>query len=162
VFPVPRKKLVPKSAIFKSDRLVPPYRKEETFFGRLIQKFPKKFLHSYELRSRNTLNSQKFGTQTEHGESLSPEPKLPCNPGHMRSNRRDIMLSSHDIERVYGPDTLKIMTAAFDNAHQCLPAKFKENDHARRKLALLIMRHMERGEHNPVSLANVAVLDFLR
>ena len=55
------------------------------------------------------------------------------------------MLSSHDIERVYGPDTLKIMTAAFDNAHQCLPAKFKENDHARRKLALLIIRHMERG-----------------
>jgi hypothetical protein len=60
------------------------------------------------------------------------------------------MLSSHDIERVYGPDTLKIMTAAF------------ENDHARRRLALLIIRHMERGEHNPVSLANVAVLDFLR
>ena len=28
------------------------------------------------------------------------------------------MLSSHDIERVYGPDTLKIMTAAFDNAFQ--------------------------------------------
>jgi hypothetical protein len=76
VFPVPRKKLVPKSAIFKSDRLVPPYRKEETFFGRLIQKFPKKFLHSYELRSRNTLNSQKFGTQTDHGESLSPEPAV--------------------------------------------------------------------------------------
>ncbi len=72
------------------------------------------------------------------------------------------MLSSHDIERVYGPDTLKIMTVAFDNAHRCLPAKFKENDHARRKLALLIIRHMERGEHNPVSLANVAVLDFLR
>ena len=72
------------------------------------------------------------------------------------------MLSSHDIKRVYGPDTLKIMTAAFDNAHRCLPAKFKENDHARRKLALLIIRHMERGEYNPMSLANVAVLDFLR
>ena len=55
------------------------------------------------------------------------------------------MLSSHDIERVYGPDTLKIMTVAFDNAHRCLPAKFKENDNARRKLALLIIRHMERG-----------------
>jgi hypothetical protein len=71
------------------------------------------------------------------------------------------MLSSHDIERVYGPDTLKIMTAAFDNAHQCLPAKFKENDHARRKLALLIIV-IWNGGHNPVSLANVAVLDFLR
>jgi hypothetical protein len=72
------------------------------------------------------------------------------------------MLSSHNIERVYGPDTLKIMTTAFDNAHECLPAKFKENDRARRKLALLIIRHMERGERNPVSLATVAVLDLLR
>jgi hypothetical protein len=73
------------------------------------------------------------------------------------------MLSSYDIERVYGPDTLKIMTAAFDNAHRCLPAtQLKENDHARRKLALLIIRHMERGKHNPASHANVAVLDFLR
>jgi len=72
------------------------------------------------------------------------------------------MLSSHDIERVYGPDTLKVMTAAFDNAHQCLPAKYKENDHARRRLALLIIRHLERGEHNPSRLAETAVLDFLR
>ena len=62
------------------------------------------------------------------------------------------MLSSHNIERVYGPDTLKIMTVAFDNAHRYLPAKFKENDNARRKLALLIIRHMERGERNPMSL----------
>ena len=61
------------------------------------------------------------------------------------------MLSSHDIERVYGPDTLKIMTAAFDNAHRCLPAKFKENDHARRKLALLIIRYGTGGAQSSVS-----------
>jgi hypothetical protein len=54
------------------------------------------------------------------------------------------------------------MAAAFDNAHECLPAKFKENDRARHKLALLIMRHMERGEHDPTSLATLAVLDLLR
>jgi hypothetical protein len=72
------------------------------------------------------------------------------------------MLSSHNIERVYSPDTLKIMAAAFDNAHECLPAKFKENDRARHKLALLIMRHMERGEYDPTSLATLAVLDLLR
>jgi hypothetical protein len=41
----------------------------------------------------------------------------------------------YNIERVYGPDTLKIMTAAFDHAHKCLPAKLRENDRARRKLA---------------------------
>ena len=72
------------------------------------------------------------------------------------------MPSSHDFERVYGPATLKTMTLAFDNAHKCLPAKFRENDQARRKLALLIIRHMERGEHDPVCLADTAVLDFLR
>jgi hypothetical protein len=72
------------------------------------------------------------------------------------------MPSSHNFERVYGPDTLKIMTTAFDNARKCLPAKFRKNDQARRKLALLILRHIERGEHDPEYLADSAVLDFLR
>jgi hypothetical protein len=72
------------------------------------------------------------------------------------------MASSHNFERVYGPDSLKIMAVAFDNAHKSLPAKFQENDRARRKLALLILRHIERGEHDPVRLAHSAVLDFLR
>ncbi len=72
------------------------------------------------------------------------------------------MPSSHNFERVYGPDALKIMTTAFDNAHKCLPAKLRENDQARRKLALLILRHIERGEHDPVCLADSAVLAFLR
>ena len=72
------------------------------------------------------------------------------------------MVLSHDFERVYGPDTLRIITAAFDNAHECLPAEFKNSERARRKLALLILRHMEHGEHNPVRLAETAVLDFLR
>lgn len=72
------------------------------------------------------------------------------------------MLSSRDIERVYGPDSLKIMTTAFDNAHGCLPIEFRGDDGARRKLALLVIRHMERGERNPVSLADLAMLDFLR
>ena len=55
------------------------------------------------------------------------------------------MPSSHNFERVYGPDTLKIMTTAFDNAHRCLPANLRENNQARRKLALLILRHIECG-----------------
>ena len=72
------------------------------------------------------------------------------------------MASFHNFERSYGPDWLKIMTVAFDNAHKSLPAKFQKNDRARCKLALLIFRHIERGEHDPVRLANSAVLDFLR
>jgi hypothetical protein len=84
-------------------------------------------------------------------------------PRHIRvQNRRGTMALSHDFERAYGPDTLKIITAAFDNAHECLPAEFKKSEHARRKLALLILRHIERGEHDPGRLAETAVMDFLR
>ena len=69
------------------------------------------------------------------------------------------MPSSHNFERVRSR-TLKIMTTAFDNAHKCLPAIFRENDQARRKLALLILRHIERGEHDPECLADFGSLDF--
>ena len=72
------------------------------------------------------------------------------------------MASFYDFERVYGPDTLKIITAAFDNAHECLPATYQKNDRARRRLALIILRHIDRGEHDPVRLADSAVLDFLQ
>jgi hypothetical protein len=72
------------------------------------------------------------------------------------------MASSHNFERVYGPDSLKVMTTAFDYAHKSLPAKLQENDRAKRRLALLILRHIERGEHDPEHLATSAVLDFLR
>jgi hypothetical protein len=70
------------------------------------------------------------------------------------------MPSPHDIEGVYGPDTLKIMMMAFDDAHKCLPEEFRESDRARHKLALLIIRHIERGERDPVCLADSG--DFLR
>ena len=53
------------------------------------------------------------------------------------------MASSHNFERVYGPDFLKVMTTAFDYAHESLPAKLQENDRAKRRLALLILRHIE-------------------
>ena len=72
------------------------------------------------------------------------------------------MASFHNFERVYSPDSLKIMTTAFDYAHKSLPARFQENDRAKRRLALLILRHIERGEHDPVRLADSAVLDFFR
>ena len=62
------------------------------------------------------------------------------------------MASSHNFERVYSPDSLKVMTTAFDYAHNTLPAKLQENDRAA-QVALLILRHIERGEHDPERLA---------
>ena len=71
------------------------------------------------------------------------------------------MPSPNDIERVYGPDTLKIMAMAFDNAHKCLPEKFRGSNKARHKLALLVMRYIERGERDPVGLAELGRAGFL-
>ena len=62
---------------------------------------------------------------------------------------------------VYGPDTLEVMGAAFDAALQLLPPDLQGHERARRKLALLILRHMDRGGHAR-DLGNLALLDFLR
>jgi hypothetical protein len=62
---------------------------------------------------------------------------------------------------VYGPDTLQVMGAAFDGAVQLLPGHFKENERARKRLALLLLQHMDRGEPAR-NLVTLAVLDFLR
>jgi hypothetical protein len=72
------------------------------------------------------------------------------------------MLPSHDVIHVYDPDTLKMITVAFESARQSLPANFKDGDRARRKLALLVLRHVGRGEHDPMRLADMALLDFLK
>jgi hypothetical protein len=47
---------------------------------------------------------------------------------------------------VYGPDTLEVMCAAYDTAVQLLPPNLQDHERARRRLALLILRHMDRGE----------------
>jgi hypothetical protein len=65
------------------------------------------------------------------------------------------MLPSSAMHGVYDPDTLKAMGAAFDTAVQ------SDYERARRKLALLIIRHMESGEPE-ANLGTVALLDFMR
>ena len=44
---------------------------------------------------------------------------------------------------VYGPDTLEVMC---DTAVQLLPSNLQDHERARRRLALLILRHMDLGE----------------
>ena len=63
---------------------------------------------------------------------------------------------------VYGPDTLEVMGTAFDTAVQLLPPNLQEHERARRKLALLILRHMDRGERDATRLSDLAFLDFMR
>jgi hypothetical protein len=62
---------------------------------------------------------------------------------------------------VYGPDTLQVMGAAFDAAVQALPRELQDRERARTRLALLILRHADRGEP-ATHLSSLSLLDFLR
>jgi hypothetical protein len=78
-----------------------------------------------------------------------------CNSG---GRMLPISDGKHD---VYGPDTLEAMGNAFDFAARMLPPNFQDHERARRKLALLILRHMDKG--GPArDIGHLALLDFLR
>jgi hypothetical protein len=55
-----------------------------------------------------------------------------------------------------------MMGAAFDTAWQSFPPALKDHEGAKRKLALLILRHMDQGECDGRSLSDRALLDFMR
>ena len=72
------------------------------------------------------------------------------------------MLPSGDIAYVYDPEALKMMGAAFDTVCQVFPPSMKDHEGARRKVALLILRHVDRGERDATRLSELALLDFTR
>jgi hypothetical protein len=48
------------------------------------------------------------------------------------------------------------MTAAFDQVCQSLPGAVNGNDDLRRQVALIILRHVDQGEHDPIQLSEIA------
>ena len=72
------------------------------------------------------------------------------------------MPSFSNVKYVYDPETLKMMGAAFDTAWQSFSPDLKTHEGARGKLALLILRHMDRGERDATRLSDLALLDFMR
>ena len=58
-----------------------------------------------------------------------------------------------DVKYVYDPEALKTMGAAFDTVCQAFPPDLKHHEGARRRLALLILRHMDRGERDVTQTA---------
>ena len=72
------------------------------------------------------------------------------------------MIPSIGTRCAYDPDTLTIMTSAFDRACDFLPVEFRDNDHMRRRLALHIIRRIDDGESDPTRLADSAVLSLVR
>jgi hypothetical protein len=67
-----------------------------------------------------------------------------------------------DVKYVYDPEALKMMGTAFDTACQSFPPDLKDHEGARRKMALLILRHIDRGERDATRLSDLALLDFMR
>ncbi len=76
--------------------------------------------------------------------------------------REDEMPPFSDVRYVYDAETLKMMGAAFDTAWQSFSPDLKTHEGARGKLALLILRHMDRGERDATRLSDLALLDFMR
>ena len=71
------------------------------------------------------------------------------------------MILSSGIRSVYDPETLTIMSNAFDRACDILPVQFRDSDHMRRKLASRIIRHLDDGESDPTRLADSAIISVL-
>jgi len=63
--------------------------------------------------------------------------------------------------RMYDPDALKMMTTALDQACQSLPAGFRDSERARRRLAFLVIRHVDDGEHDPSRISDSVAIKFL-
>jgi hypothetical protein len=57
--------------------------------------------------------------------------------------------------RVYPPETTAAMTAAFDRLCASIP-KSVNGDDLRRQLALIILRHVDRGVQDPKRLSEMA------
>lgn len=62
--------------------------------------------------------------------------------------------------RAYDPQTIAVMTAAFDRACQSLSARKNEDEDVKRKLAEAILRLVDYGESDPTVIA-IAVVDQL-
>jgi hypothetical protein len=72
------------------------------------------------------------------------------------------MPSSNGVRRVYDPDTLQLMSKAFDRACGFLPAEFQDSDRVRARLASHIIRQINDGESDLTRLADAAVLSVVR
>ena len=65
------------------------------------------------------------------------------------------MLHLVEPQRVYPPETTAAMTAAFERLCASIP-KSVNGDDLRRQLALIILRHVDRGVQDPERLSEMA------
>jgi hypothetical protein len=69
------------------------------------------------------------------------------------------MLRLVETQRVYPPETVAAMTAAFEQICQFIPKSIPGHD-LRLQLALIILRHVDRGIQDPKGLTEMAFREF--
>jgi hypothetical protein len=70
------------------------------------------------------------------------------------------MLHLVESTRAYDPQTIAVMTAAFDRVCQSVSKQLNDNDDVKQTLAMIILRHVDRGERDPQRLADVALREW--
>ena len=62
---------------------------------------------------------------------------------------------------IYSPETVALVTAAFDSVCSSVAHRINGNEDMRQTLALIILRHIDRGERDPQRLADVALREWM-
>jgi len=70
------------------------------------------------------------------------------------------MLHLVQLNRSYSPETVAVMSAAFDSVTQSVSHWMNGNDDVKRTLALIILRHVDEGERDPERLADLALHEW--
>jgi len=63
-------------------------------------------------------------------------------------------------DRAYSPETIAVMTEAFETVSQSVSKQVHGNDDVRRQLALIILRHVDEGERDPIRLSSLAFAEL--
>jgi hypothetical protein len=67
-----------------------------------------------------------------------------------------VMLHVVKLDRSYGPETIAVMTAAFDTVCQSLSSRIRDDERLQRTIALAILRLADQGVRDPMLLADAA------
>ena len=62
--------------------------------------------------------------------------------------------------RAFAPEIVVSMSTAFDNVCRAVPIAISDDADMRRKLARIIVRHVDRGERDAARLAELAFQEF--
>ncbi len=70
------------------------------------------------------------------------------------------MLHLVQLDRSYSPETISVMSAAFDMVCQSVSTRMNGSDDVKQTLALIILRQVDRGERNAERLAETAFREW--